>query len=149
MAGTWSGPMMLELEKGMNEFVDTEVVLEQSGERLRGRWHALDSKKYSAAGDVIGTVTRAGARQQVDVSFTFVGYQPGKPLSAAAQCTGTARASGQLTNNTTVDTSGRAVAESPETHGWAIRLKAFDGFGFESCPVIRYATWTLTRRGTD
>jgi hypothetical protein len=148
VTGTWSGPMVLELDKGLNALVDIEVVLEQTDGRLRGRWHTLDSKEYSAAGDVIGTITRTAASQQVDLSFEFVGHHPGSPLSGAAQCAGVARASGQLTNNTTYGTSDRAVDESPGMHGWAIRLKAFDGFSFTSCPAIRYATWTLTRRVT-
>jgi hypothetical protein len=136
--------MMLETAKGSHTFVDVEVVLEQTGENVRGRWRTIDAAEHRAAGEVTGTVARVTAQQRVDVTFTFVGHHVGSP-PGGQQCQGAARASGQLTYNTSVDTDGRRVDESIDAHGWSIRLKAFDGFGFRSCSPIPYATWTLTR----
>lgn len=137
--GTWSGEMVLELGKGNSAFVDVEVAIEQSGENIRGRWRTVDSEAHVASGDLTGTLTRTPSHQQVDVTFTFVGHHAGSPASDGRSCQGTARASGMLTYNVT---TGPGATEKP---GRYIRLKAFDGFGFESCAPIRYATWSLGR----
>ena len=131
---------MLELAKGNPAFVKVEAVLVQRGKDIRGRWRTLDSERHVASGELTGSLTRTEAEQHVDVSFTFVGHYAGSTATAGLQCRGTARASGQLTRNTITGIGG-----SREEPPWSIRLKAFDGFGFESCPPIRYATWTLTR----
>jgi hypothetical protein len=140
VSGTWTGPMMLQLGKGNSAFVDVEVVLEQSGTNVKGRWHTVATEEHSASGTVTGTLTRTASQQQVNVSFTFVGHHAGRPSAEGEPCQGGARASGSLNRNTTVGSGA-----PPEAPGWSIRLKAFDGFGFESCPPIRYATWTLAR----
>lgn len=75
------------------------------------------------------------------VRFTFAGQHPIESI-ANVNCSGAARSEGQLTYNTTYDSAGQP---SPERPGWGIRLKAFEGITFDSCPAIRYATWTLTR----
>jgi hypothetical protein len=146
VAGTWSGPMMLELAHGEPAFVNVDLVLQQDRERLHGRWHTTNSIEYQAAGDAAGKISNVSGRNQVDVSFTFVGHHPGMPASGGVRCSGTASASGQLTYSTIVDANSLSPVQSREAQGWRIRLKAYDGIGFDSCPKIRYATWTFTHR---
>ena len=142
VAGRWSGSMMLELGQGNHAFVTVEVTLNQDGEHLSGRWRTADTTEFAANGDVTGRIARDGSRQQVDMDFSFVRRQP----NGAQPCTGTAKASGQLTYNTTVSSSANQDRTPKEEPGWGIRLKAFDGVSFEACSPVRYATWTLTRK---
>ena len=141
IAGTWSGSMMIDGGSGPT-FVKVAVTFTQDDHHLEGHWRALDGTTQ-AAGLVSGTITRDNSRQAVNARFTYTGRHPHR-ASAGATCVGSARSEGQLTYNTTIDTAG---GPSPERPGWGIRLKAFEGFTFESCPTIGYATWTLTREG--
>jgi hypothetical protein len=134
--------MMLELAKGESAFVTVNVTLDQDGEQLSGRWHTIDTTEFKADGDVTGRITRKPSQHQVDLSFSFVGRRPG----AEGSCSGAAQASGQLTFNTTVNSATNPPGTPHEEPGWGLRLKAFDGFPFESCSPVRYATWTLTRK---
>ena len=133
---------MLELGKGNHAFVTVDVTLNQDGEQLSGRWRTIDTTEFKADGDVTGRIVRTPSRHQVDVRFSFVGRHPG----AEGACRGAARASGQLTFNTTVNSAANPPGTPHEERGWGLRLKAFDGFPFESCSPVRYATWTLTRK---
>ncbi len=114
---------MVELDHGRATFVTVDVNLNQDGE-------------------VTGRITREGSRRQVDMDFSFAGSHP----DGAQPCRGTAKASGQLAYNTTVNSAANADRTPREEPGWALRLKAFDGFSFEACSPVRYATWTLTRK---
>jgi hypothetical protein len=142
VTGAWSGSMMVELAKGGPTYVKVDVNLKQDGEQLSGRWRTIDTTTFGAEGDVTGRIARTPSHHQVDVRFSFVGRPPG----AEAPCTGTAQASGSLTFNTTVNSAVNPPGTPHEEIGWGIRLKAFDGFPFESCSPVRYATWTLTRK---
>jgi hypothetical protein len=142
VAGTWSGPMMLELAKGNHTFVTVDVTLIQDGEQLSGRWQTIDTTEFKADGDVTGRIARAPSHHQVDLRFSFVGRHPG----AEGACRGAAQASGLLTFNTTVNSAANPPGTPHEEPGWGIRLKAFEGFAFDSCSPVRYATWTLTRK---
>jgi hypothetical protein len=133
--------MMLDAGNGAHSLSDIEVTFTQDGDRIEGRWRTIDGT-LEATGLVSGTIAREDSRQAVNVRFTYAGRHPNRSV-AGANCVGSARAEGQLTYNTTVDTSGQPSRERP---GWGIRLKAFEGFTFDSCPAIGYATWTLTRR---
>ena len=126
---------------GASEPVQVEVTFTQDGDRIGGRWHTTEATR-GAAGRVTGSIQHDGGRTTVDVVFSFAGSHPFAP-AADAQCQGSARAEGQLTYNTTVSTDG---GPSPEQPGWGVRLKAFEGFSFDNCPAIRYATWTLARQ---
>jgi hypothetical protein len=139
VAGTWSGSMILDSGKGESTSGDVEVTFTQDGNRIEGRWRTLEGAE--ATGLVSGTITREESRHAVNVRFTYAGRHPGRS-DAGANCVGSARADGQLTFNTTMDTAGQPSRERP---GWYIRLKAFEGFTFEACPPIGYATWTLSR----
>jgi hypothetical protein len=141
IAGTWSGTMMLDAGNAAPTFMPVAVTFTQDGNQMEGRWHALDGTT-DAAGLVSGTVTRAEDRQTLAVRFTYKGRHPIRPMPDAT-CIGTARSEGLLSYNTTVDTAGRQSREQP---GWSIRLKAFEGFAFDACPAIGYATWTLARQ---
>jgi hypothetical protein len=141
IAGTWSGEMMIDGGTRGPTHIKVTVTFTQHRNRIGGQWRSLDAAR-PAAGEVFGTLTREQSRQAVDMRFTFTGRHPLEP-DAGGSCRGAARSVGQLTYNTTVDTAGRQAHEPP---GWGIRLKAFDGLAFESCPAIRYATWTLTRQ---
>jgi hypothetical protein len=138
IAGIWSGRMMIDGGGSGPTFVHVAVTFTQDGSRVEGHWRALDGTS-DAEGLVSGTVTRENGGQPVNVRFTYTGRHP---IRSIGTCVGSARSEGQLTYNTTIDTAG---GPSPERPGWGIRLKAFDGFAFESCPAIGYATWTLTR----
>ena len=142
VAGTWSGSMMLELEKGNHTFVTVDVTLNQDGDQLSGRWRTIETTDFRADGEVKGRIARTASHHQVDLRFSFVGRHP----SAKAPCTGVAQASGQLTFNRTVNGGANPPGTPLEEPGWGLRLKAFDGFPFESCSPVRYATWTLTRK---
>lgn len=145
MTGTWSGPMMVELAKGDHTFVTVDVTLNQDGDRLSGRWRTIETTEFGADGDVTGRIALTPSHQQVDLRFSFVGRHPSAP-EAEGPCRGTADASGQLTFNTTVNSATNQPSTPREEPGWALRLKAFDGFSFEACSPVRYATWTLTRK---
>jgi hypothetical protein len=142
LTGTWSGSMMLELAKGNHTFVAVDVTLNQDGEQLSGRWRTSGATEFGADGEVTGRIVRTPSQHQVDLRFSFVGRHP----SAGAPCKGTAQASGQLTFNSTVNSGANPPGTPVEEAGWGLRLKAFDGFPFESCSPVRYATWTLTRK---
>ena len=142
LTGTWSGSMMLELEKGDHTFVTVDVTLNQDGEQLSGRWRTIDTTEFEAVGEVTGRVARTPSQHQVDLRFSFVGRRPG----GVAPCRGEAQASGQLAFNTTVNSAANAPGTPHEEPGWGLRLKAFEGFPFEACSPVRYATWTLTRK---
>ena len=145
VAGTWSGPMMIDGGQGDPKFVNVAVTFTQNGDRIEGHWRTLDAINETS-GDVSGTVaTRDDGRQAMNVRFTFAGRHPVESI-ASLNCVGAARSEGQVTYNTTIDTTGQPAHERP---GWAIRLKAFEGITFDSCPAIRYATWTLTRQSTS
>lgn len=133
--------MMLDAGKGAHTFVHVQVTFTQDGDRIEGHWRALDGPS-DAGGLVSGTVTGQEGRQAVNVRFTYAGPHPIRSIPGT-NCSGAARSEGQLTYNTTIDTAGRQAHERP---GWGIRLKAFEGFTFESCAAIQYATWTLTRQ---
>jgi len=145
MAGTWSGPMMLELAKGNHTFVTVDVTFNQDGEELWGRWQTMDTTEFAAEGELTGRIARTPSRHEIEVRFSFVGRPPGTPPADGA-CRGLARASGQLTFNTTVNSAANPPGMPREKPGWAIRLKAFDGVSFEACSPVRYATWTLIRK---
>jgi hypothetical protein len=134
--------MMLELDQGRTAFVKVEVNLNQDGEQLSGRWRTTDTTEFAADGAVTGRIARDGSRQQVEMDFAFTGRHP----NGAQTCTGTAKASGQLSHNTTVNSAANPDRTPREEPGWAIRLKAHDGLSFQACPPIRYATWSLTRK---
>jgi hypothetical protein len=134
--------MMLDRGNGAHTFVKVEVTFTQLRDRVSGQWRTLESTAASTAGKVSGTVGNNESQNAMDVSFTFSGEHPVRAV-ANIDCSGTARAEGQLTYNTTVTTGG---GPEHEPRGWGIRLKAFNGIEFESCPPIRYATWTLTRQ---
>ena len=142
VTGTWSGPMMLELAKGAHTFVTVDITLNQDGEQLSGRWRTIDTTEFKADGEVKGRLARTPSHHQVDLRFSFVGRHP----SAEGPCQGAAQASGQLTFNTTVNSGANPPGTPREEPGWALRLKAFEGFPFESCSPVTYATWTLTRK---
>jgi hypothetical protein len=145
LTGTWSGSMMLELAKGDHTFVAVDVTLNQDGEHLSGRWRTIGATEFGADGEVTGRIARTPSQNQVDLRFSFVGRHP----SAGGACKGTAQASGQLTFNTTMNSVANPPGTPVEEAGWGLRLKAFDGFPFESCSPVRYATWTLTRKRDD
>jgi hypothetical protein len=127
--------MMLDGGNAGPAFIHVAVNFTQVGDRVGGVWRSLDS---AASGDVAGTVTNENGRQAVTMRFTFAGPHP-IGSTTGVNCIGAARSEGQLVYNTTSD-------PAHERPGWAIRLKAFEGFTFESCAAIRYATWTLTRQ---
>ena len=131
--------MMLDGSAGPT-FIHVAATLTQEGNRIGGEWHSLDATS-AASGDLAGTVTYENSRQAITMRFTFAGPHP--ITTASDNCVGAARSEGQLVYNTATDTAGGAAPERP---GWGIRLKAFEGITFESCPAIRYATWTLTRQ---
>jgi hypothetical protein len=135
--------MMIDGAGSGSTFVHVAVTFTQRGSRIEGHWRALDGNT-DAAGLVSGTVTHENGHQPVNVRFTYTGGHPIRSTGSST-CVGSARAEGQLTYNTTIDTMG---GPSPERPGWGIRLKAFEGFTFESCPAIGYATWTLTPEGS-
>ena len=142
VTGNWSGPMMLELATGNHTFVTVGVTLQQSGEQLSGRWRTTDTTAFAADGEVTGRIARTPSHHQVDLRFSIVG----RHLRGEGPCKGAAQASGQLTFNTTVNSEANPSGTPREAPVWALRLKAFDGFQFGSCPPVRYATWTLTRK---
>jgi hypothetical protein len=134
--------MMLELAKGNPAFVKVDVTLMQDGEQLSGRWQTIDTAEFRAGGEVTGRIARTPSHHQVDMRFSFAGRHP----NAVGPCNGAAQSSGQLTYNTTVNSAVNPPGTPHEQTGWGLRLKAFDGFPFESCSPVRYATWTLTRK---
>jgi hypothetical protein len=141
ITGRWSGPMMLEVSKGRQLLVTIEVELEQRGSRLRGRWRTSAHAAHRAGGELSGTIGRLSNEEHVEVDLTFVGRHPGMPTDREQSCTGSGRAVGQHTRATRIDATTRRAADPM----WLLRLKAFDGFMFESCRAIPYATVTLER----
>ena len=137
ISGGWSGTMMLDGGDAGPAFIHVAVNVTQDGDRITGSWRSVDAKS-SASGDVAGTMSNENGHQAVTMRFTFAGPHPLKS-TAGVDCIGTARSEGQLTYNITSD-------PAHERPGWAIRLKAFEGITFESCPAIGYSTWTLTRQ---
>lgn len=133
---------MLEFGKGNHTFVTVDVTLNQDGEQLSGRWRTIETTEFRADGEVKGRIARTPSQHQVDLRFSFVGRHPG----ADGPCRGAAQASGQLTFNTTVNSAVNPPGTPHEETGWGLRLKAVDGFPFESCWPVKYATWTLTRK---
>src|SRR5687767_12360595 len=112
IVGTWSGSMLLDAGKGADSRVTVQVTLRQDGDDINGEWRTLDGTG-EAAGHVSGTVTAdENGRQRLNIRFTYAGRHPFRSVPAAI-CNGNARAEGQLTYNTTVDTSGQPSPERP------------------------------------